>query len=78
MIHIFMQFIYTVIIAATDVRAVVWLGCGRVVFCFSLHANIAVKLFFIYTDFSWANSKTAQAILVLQCHILIIYLYYLT
>ena len=27
-------------IADTDVRAVVWLGCGRVGFCFSLHAML--------------------------------------
>ena len=71
MLHIFF-------IADTDVRAVVWLGCGRVGFCFSLHANIAVKLFFIYTDLLFANSKTVQTILVLQFHILIIYLYNLT
>ena len=35
----FFKFTY-IFIADTDVRAVVWLGCGRVGFCFSLHAML--------------------------------------
>ena len=41
--------------------------------------TLLLKLLYLYTDFcEQANSKTAQAMLVIQFHMFIIYLYNLT